>query len=63
MGKKSKKKKGLHVDSLSERERVEIFGRAAKLRKASINKNFSHMYFILYLKKGIKCALPLNETR
>ncbi|MCH2205644.1 MAG: ribosome small subunit-dependent GTPase A [Lentisphaerales bacterium] len=38
MGKKSKKKKGLHVDGLSERERVEIFGRAAKLRKASINK-------------------------
>ena len=39
MGKKNKKKKGLHVDGLNERERVEIYGRAAKLRKASINKN------------------------
>jgi ribosome biogenesis GTPase / thiamine phosphate phosphatase len=34
-----KKKKGLNVDGLNERERVEIYGRAAKLRKASINKN------------------------
>ena len=38
MGKKSKKKKGRNVEDLNERERVEIYGRAAKLRKAAINK-------------------------
>ena len=38
MAKKTKRKKGLSLDKLSELEKTEIYSRAAKMRKASKNK-------------------------